>query len=96
MPRVSSRSERHQRSVQETQRPMHEHEQWSDHAIETLGGLARFFLMMAGCTFLTIGTSTRQRILLVAHADRDEDGIRIVGARTATPRESHGYQERRS
>ncbi len=46
--------------------------------------------------FLTIGTSARQRILFVAHADRGEDRIRIISARRATRRESHAYQERRS
>jgi uncharacterized protein len=44
--------------------------------------------------FLTIGVSVRQRILFVAHADRGEDRIRIISARTSTRRESHAYQER--
>ena len=46
--------------------------------------------------FLTIGTSARQRILFVAHADRGEDRIRIISTRRATRHESHAYQERRS
>jgi uncharacterized DUF497 family protein len=31
--------------------------------------------------------------LFVAHADRGEDRIRIVSARSTTRRESHAYQE---
>jgi uncharacterized DUF497 family protein len=46
--------------------------------------------------FLTIGTSARQRVLFLAHADRGEDRIRIISARRATGHESHAYQERRS
>ena len=46
--------------------------------------------------FITIGWSTEQRLLFVAHADRGEDRIRIVSARRATRGEYHAYQERRS
>ena len=31
--------------------------------------------------FVTIGLSTKQRLLFVAHADRGEDRIRIISAR---------------
>jgi hypothetical protein len=36
--------------------------------------------------FLTTGLSNQQRVLIVWHTER-EDGIRIIGAREATPRE---------
>jgi len=39
--------------------------------------------------FITIGSSTKQRLLFVAHADRGEDRIRIISARRATRREKH-------
>ena len=45
--------------------------------------------------FITIGTSTRERVLFVSHADRGEDHIRIISARRATRTEAHGYQESR-
>jgi uncharacterized DUF497 family protein len=41
--------------------------------------------------FLTIGTSVRQRILFVAHADRGEDRIRII-----RPEEPHGVKAMRT
>ena len=44
--------------------------------------------------FITLGMSTSQRLLFVAHADSGEDRVRIISARTATRRESHAYQER--
>lgn len=44
--------------------------------------------------FITIGTSTNQRLLLVAHADIDEDRVRMISARATTRRETHAYQER--
>jgi len=44
--------------------------------------------------FITIGVSSRQRLLFVAHADRGEDRIRIISARLATRGEIHAYQER--
>ena len=45
--------------------------------------------------FITIGTSNRERVLLVSHADRGEDHVRIISARRATRTEAHGYQESR-
>ena len=44
--------------------------------------------------FVTLGMSTSQRLLFVAHADSGEDRIRIISARTATRRETHAHQER--
>ena len=45
--------------------------------------------------FITIGTSSRQRILFLSHADRGEDHVRIIHARPATITEAHAYQESR-
>ncbi len=42
--------------------------------------------------FITIGLSTRGRVLFVAHADID-DRIRIISARRATRREANAYTE---
>lgn len=42
--------------------------------------------------FVTIGTSGRGRVLVVAHADR-RAAVRIVSARRATPRERRFYEE---
>ena len=44
--------------------------------------------------FITIGASTQQRLLFVAHADRGVDRVRIISARLATRGETHAYQER--
>jgi len=44
--------------------------------------------------FITLGMSTSQRLLFVAHADSGEDRVRIISARAATRRETHAYQER--
>lgn len=41
--------------------------------------------------FLTTGLSSRQRVVIVWHTDRD-DTVRIVGAREATPRERRIYE----
>jgi uncharacterized DUF497 family protein len=41
--------------------------------------------------FITIGLSTRQRLIVVAHAER-EDRIRIISARRATRRERRSYE----
>ncbi len=41
--------------------------------------------------FLTTGLSDRQRVLIVWHTDQD-DVIRIIGARQATPRERRTYE----
>jgi uncharacterized protein len=46
--------------------------------------------------FLTIGLSSRGRVLVVAHVDRLEDRLRIISARRATTRERHDYEERGS
>jgi len=42
--------------------------------------------------FITFGVSTSGRLLVVAHADRD-DTIRIITARPATPAERKIYEE---
>jgi uncharacterized DUF497 family protein len=41
---------------------------------------------------VTIGTSSRGRVLVVAHTDRD-DTIRIISARRATRRERAFYEQ---
>jgi uncharacterized DUF497 family protein len=41
--------------------------------------------------FVTIGLSTNQRLLVVAHSDRD-DRVRIITARRATRRERRKYE----
>ena len=46
--------------------------------------------------FITIGLSTKQRLLFVAHADRGEERIRIISARRATRGEKHAYKDRSS
>jgi uncharacterized protein len=42
--------------------------------------------------FLTIGMSSRDRVLIVAHID-DGDSIRIISARKTTKREREQYEE---
>ena len=42
--------------------------------------------------FLTFGMSARGRVLVVAHADVAAE-VRIISARRATKRETHGYTE---
>jgi uncharacterized protein len=42
--------------------------------------------------FITIGMSTVNRVLIVAHADRDEK-IRIISARKTTQHERKHYKE---
>jgi hypothetical protein len=42
--------------------------------------------------YITLGLSDRGRLLLVAHAERD-DRIRIISARKATKNEEKFYQE---
>jgi uncharacterized DUF497 family protein len=42
--------------------------------------------------FITIGTSERDRVLVVSHTDR-QDRIRIISARKATRRERKTYEE---
>lgn len=44
--------------------------------------------------FITIGASTQQRLLFVAHADHGIDRVRIISARLATRGETNAYQER--
>ena len=44
--------------------------------------------------FMTIGASSQQRLLFIAHADRGPDRVRIISARVATRGETHAYQER--
>ena len=45
--------------------------------------------------YITIGTSSTQRVLFLSHADHGEDHVRIISARSATPTEAHAYQESR-
>jgi len=42
--------------------------------------------------FVTFGVSTDDRLLTIAHTDRD-DTIRIISARPATPSERKIYEE---
>jgi uncharacterized protein len=42
--------------------------------------------------FITFGVSTNGRLLVVAHADQD-DTIRIISTRSATPAERKIYEE---
>lgn len=42
--------------------------------------------------FITIGHSRLDRLLFVAHADR-EDRVRIISPRRTTPTETHDYEE---
>ncbi len=44
--------------------------------------------------FITIGTSIRNRLLIVSHTDRGGDRIRIISARKTTPRERKTYEEK--
>ena len=44
--------------------------------------------------FITIGMSTGQHLLFVAHADSGVDRVRIISARLATRGETNAYQER--
>ena len=44
--------------------------------------------------FITIGMTRNQRLIFVAHADGEDDRIRIISARETTRRETHDYQER--
>jgi uncharacterized DUF497 family protein len=43
--------------------------------------------------YITIGASSKERIVFVSHADRGEDHVRIISARPATATEAHAYQE---
>jgi uncharacterized protein len=43
--------------------------------------------------FITVGLSNVDRLLIVAHADRDEN-IRIISARRTTQREREHYEEK--
>ena len=45
--------------------------------------------------YATIGTSSKERIVFLAHIDRGEDHVRIISARRATATEAHAYQESR-
>lgn len=43
--------------------------------------------------FLLIGRSSRQRVLVVVHAERSESDIRLISARLASRRERRIYDE---
>ena len=47
---------------------------------------------VAETRFLTTGYSNRQRLIIVAHTDRD-DGIRLINARNVTATEPNVYEE---
>lgn len=42
--------------------------------------------------FITVGSSNRNRLLMIAHTERG-DAIRIISARELTPRERGQYEE---
>jgi uncharacterized protein len=46
--------------------------------------------------FLTFGYSGHNRLLVVYHTEIADDQVRIIGARRATKREQHGYEEKGS
>ena len=43
--------------------------------------------------WVTFGVSSRRRLLTVCHTEEEEDIIRIISARPATPRERKLYEE---
>jgi uncharacterized protein len=43
--------------------------------------------------WMTFGLSSRRRLLAVSHTEEEEDIIRIISARPATPRERKLYEE---
>ena len=43
--------------------------------------------------FVLIGRSTRERVLVVIHAERSESDIRLISARLASRRERRTYEE---
>jgi uncharacterized DUF497 family protein len=43
--------------------------------------------------WITFGVSARRRLLAVSHTEEEEDIIRIISARPATPRERKLYEE---
>ena len=45
--------------------------------------------------YITLGISEQDRILVVAHAERAHDIVRIISARKATRRERRFYEEGR-
>jgi len=44
--------------------------------------------------FITIGVTTKLRVVFVSHADGADDRIRIISARETTRRERNDYEER--
>ena len=44
--------------------------------------------------FLLLGTSTKERILLVVHCYKEDNVIRIISARKATKQEQKQYKEK--
>jgi uncharacterized DUF497 family protein len=43
--------------------------------------------------FITIGSSVRGKVLIIAHTEEGDDTIRIISARSATRRELKFYEE---
>jgi uncharacterized protein len=43
--------------------------------------------------FVLLGLSANSRLLVVVHAERDDDDIRIISARLASRRERRQYEE---
>lgn len=46
--------------------------------------------------FVTLGQSGGGRLIVVAHADSDDDKVRIISARLATPQERRDYESQAS
>lgn len=42
---------------------------------------------------ITVGHSARNRLLVVVHAEREGEVLRIISARKATPKERKAYEE---
>jgi uncharacterized DUF497 family protein len=43
--------------------------------------------------YLTIGLTTRGRLIVVSHTEHEEDRIRVISARSATTQERRTYEE---
>ena len=48
---------------------------------------------VAEARFITVGHSTDDNLLFVAHQEISEDRIRLISARPVTKREAHAYKE---
>jgi uncharacterized DUF497 family protein len=43
--------------------------------------------------YLTIGATSRGRLIVVSHTENDDDRVRIISARSTTARERRTYEE---